>query len=130
MSGTGAVVNGVSSIEGAGGKMSSWIVDGGGGVSSNQGGGGIIELPVDTFDSSRDAETCMGGNGTCCGMVTGVSCSVGSTVFLVPGPMVVYHQREEAAWDHHLLRTLAVKTPSVTGTGVIGTSLDVEGNSY
>ena len=32
--------DGVSSNEGAGGKMSSWIVDGGGGVSSNQGGGG------------------------------------------------------------------------------------------
>ena len=24
--------------------------------------------------------------------------------------MVVYHQREEVAWDHHLLRTLAVET--------------------
>ena len=46
------------------------------GVSSNQGGGGIIESPVDMFVSSRDGETCMGGNGTCCGMITGVSCSV------------------------------------------------------
>ena len=32
-----------------------------------------------------------------------------STVFLVlDRPMVVYHQRE--AWDHHLLRMLAVET--------------------
>ena len=38
--------------------------------------GGIIESPVDMSVSSRDGGTCMGGNGTCCGMITGVSCSV------------------------------------------------------
>ena len=48
------------------------------GASSNRGGRGIIESPVDTFVSSRDGETSMGGNGKCCGMVTGVSCSVES----------------------------------------------------
>ena len=40
-------------------------------------GGGIIESPVDTFDSSRDGEPCMGGDGTCCGMIAGVSWSIG-----------------------------------------------------
>ena len=45
--------------------------------SSNQGGGGMIGSPVDMFDSSFDGETCMGGDGTCCGMIAGVSCSVG-----------------------------------------------------
>ena len=57
--------------------MSSWDVDGGGGVSSNQGGGGIIGSPVSVFDSSCDGGTCMGGDGTCCGMIAGVSWSVG-----------------------------------------------------
>ena len=52
----------------------------------------------------------MSGNGGCCGMVAGVSCSVETTVFLVlDRPMVVYHQREETAWDQHLLRTRAVE---------------------
>ena len=53
--------------------MSSWVVDGGGGVSSNQDGSGMIGSPVDMFDPFRDGETCMGGDGTCCGMITGVS---------------------------------------------------------
>ena len=39
-------------------------------------GAEIIESPVNMFVSSRDGGTCMGGNGTCCGMITGVSCSV------------------------------------------------------
>ena len=70
VSGTCAALSGgVSSNEGAGGKMSSWVVDGGGGVSSNQSGGGMIGAPVDMFDSSRDGETCMGGDGTYCGML-------------------------------------------------------------
>ena len=43
-----------------------------------QSGGGIIESPLDMFVSSRDGETCMGGNGTCCGMVSGVSGVSGS----------------------------------------------------
>ena len=78
VSGACAVLSyGVSSNELARGKMSAWCVDGGGGVSSNQGGGGIIGSPVDMFDSSRDGGTCMGGDGTCCGMSAGVSCSVG-----------------------------------------------------
>ena len=77
VSGTCAALGGgVSSNEGARGKMSSWVVGGGGGVSSNQGGGGMIGSPVDMFDS-RDGETCMGGDGTSCGMIAGVSCSVG-----------------------------------------------------
>ena len=46
------------------------------GVSSNQGGGGKIGSAVDMFDS-RDGETFMGGDGTCYGMIAGVSCSVG-----------------------------------------------------
>ena len=74
VSGTCAVLSdGVSLNEGAGGEMSSCCVDVGGGVSSNQGGGGIIGSPVDMFDSSRDGGTCMGGDGTCCGMSAGVS---------------------------------------------------------
>ena len=55
--------------------------------------------PVDMFVSSRDGGTCMGGNGTCCGMITGVSCSLKCTVFLVlDRPMMVYLQHEEVAW--------------------------------
>ena len=78
VSGACAVLSGeVSANEETGGRISSCVVDGGGGVSSNQGGGGMIGSPVDMFDSSRDGETCMGGDGTCCGMITGVSCSVG-----------------------------------------------------
>ena len=41
-----------------------------------KGGGGMVGSPVDMLDSSRDGETCMGGDGTCCGMITGVPCSV------------------------------------------------------
>ena len=78
VSGACAVLSdGVSSNQGVGGKISSRDVDGGGGVSSNYGGGGMIGSPVDMFDSSRDGGTCIGGDGTCCGLFAGVSCSVG-----------------------------------------------------
>ena len=102
---------GVSLNEGAGGKMSSWGVDGGGGVSSNPGGGGIIGSAMDMFDSSRDGGTCNGG-----ATALAVECLL---VYLVreeptafrdlDRPTVVYHHRGEVAWEHHQLRVLAVE---------------------
>ena len=56
--------------------MSSWDVDGSGGVSSNLKWRWKNGSQVDMFDSSRDGGTCMGGDGTCCGMPAGVSCSL------------------------------------------------------
>ena len=70
------LIGGVSTNEETGCRISSCVVDGVE-VSSNQGGGGMFGSPVDMFDSSRDGVTCMGGDGICCGMAAGVSCSVG-----------------------------------------------------
>ena len=42
------------------------------GVSANHGGGGRIGSPEGMFDSSRDVGTCMGDDGTRCGMSAGV----------------------------------------------------------
>ena len=59
-------------------------------VESNQRGGGMIASPVDMFDSSRDGGTCMGGDGTCCGMSAGVSGSCDANgVSVLDRPLVV-----------------------------------------